>query len=61
MFKFVEKCFLICRRSLFSCLNLYLKKESVLVPSITILPNKRKDIGIKLQNTFFELLNICII
>ena len=27
MCKFVENCFLICRRLLFSCLNLYLKKK----------------------------------
>ena len=29
MCKFVENCFLICRTLLFSCLNLYLKKEKV--------------------------------
>ena len=35
MCKFVENCFLICRRLLLSCLNLYLKKrKSMLVPSL---------------------------
>ena len=29
MCKFVENCFLICRRLVFSCLHLYLKEEKV--------------------------------
>ena len=46
----------------FSCLNLYLQKEKVcLHPQLLYYSEKEKKIAIRLQNTFFKLLNKCII
>ena len=61
--KFVGNCLLICRRLLFSSLNLYLKKEKVCsYPQLIYYLKKEKNITIKitikLLNTLFKLLNM---